>query len=838
MGCGGALLHLISPAVALAVLYYPAAALVMRAARTGFAQPLEAWQWQRAPRLLLASVLWSLAIAAGATLVAWIPGLRLGRRRSLLLLTLLIATVCIPSYIMYYAWGLLRLPGSALGDWIAAERERAFYARHVQAYLGLLVWCWPLSALCVAADAARTPRERQELLRLDAAGPLRRSLLAVRDTWRGALLGAGATAAVLINAFVPFHLADIPTYTIQLDVLRALNAEPAVVGLAGLPALALAIAGGAVLLWALRLTLTAELPARGARSPAWQGALAWCIWGVSFIGPAFLLLRGLGSFSAARSGFASAGGVETLLTSLFVACCVGGVAWLVCIGLAAGWTSRRAWLRRLATLQALLWLVAALLPGSLLAAAHVAAYNRAALAFVYDSLLIVILAHLARTAVPVILLARFAASRLPADLRDMQDLDGATGLIARLRAGGRFLGPPALAAGVLAGVLSLSEVATTVSLLPPGRSMLGVLLLNQLHYARDEVVLVTCLLLYSLVLVLVLAAGGSWSAARRRGLGAARLIVCLALPAVLLALSGCDRAAAEKPRGFAPDLIFGESGYGDGQLAYPRAIDLDRERKWVYIIDKAGRVQRFDYDGRFLNGWIMPRIDRGKPVGLSVGSDGLVYIGDTHEQRVMVYTPGGELVRQWGSYGEELGQFIYPTDVAFAPGDLVLVGEYGSNDRITAFSIAGEARYAFGRFGYPQENDVPGTLVLNRPQCLRLAPDGQSLWIADACNHRIVNVTLQGEPISAFGLPGDQLGEMEYPYGLDFLPDGTILIAEYGNSRVQRFTQDGTPIAEYGEPGRAPGEFASPWGIAADGWRVFVLDSRNNRVQRFKFGPR
>jgi sugar lactone lactonase YvrE/ABC-type Fe3+ transport system permease subunit len=822
--------HLIAPALGLAALYAPFAALLVHSLRTGLSQPLEAWQWEGAPRLLLTGLLWSLAIAVGAALVGWIPGLLLGRRRSLTLLALLVAMVCIPSYIMYYAWGLLRLPGSPLGDWIAQASERAFYARQAQAYLGLLIWTWPLCALCVAAEAARTPRERQDLGRLEPAGWFVRLSLSFRDSWRGLLLGVGVATAVLVNSFAAFHLADIPTYTIQLDLLRALNAEPAVVGLAGLPAVGLALVGGGVLLWAMRLTVAGELPTESARARRWQGVLTWVIWGASFLGPAILMLRALGSAAAARAGLASAGGIEAIMGSLGIAVVVGPLAGLCCAGLALGWVSRDRRLRGLATAQAFGWLVGALMPGTIVAAALGAAYNRPGVGFVYNSMLIVVLAHLVRTAVPMVLLARYAAARMPTDLRDMQELDGVRGLVGRWQASGRYLAGPALVAGVLAGVLSLGEVATTVPLLPPGRSMLGALLLNQLHYARDEVVLVTCLLLYSLILLLLLAAGGGRTLLHRAPRVAPMLLLAFLLPW----LPGCERAAVDADR-FQPDLVFGGSGYGDGQFAYPRAIALDRERDWLYVVDKAGRVQRFDYEGVFLAGWAMPKIDRGKPVGLAVGPDGLLYIADTHEQRVMVYTPQGELLRSFGSYGKELGQFIYLTDVAFADTDQMFVGEYGSNDRVTVFSLEGEARYAFGHFGYPGEAADPESLVLNRPQCLRTAPDGESLWIADACNHRLLEVSFSGEQLQAFGLPGERLGEMQYPYGLDFLPDGTLVVAEYGNSRVQRFEQDGEAIAVYGEPGRGPGEFASPWGIVADGWQVFVLDSRNNRVQRFAF---
>ena len=68
----------------------------------------------------------------------------------------------------------------------------------------------------------------------------------------------------------------------------------------------------------------------------------------------------------------------------------------------------------------------------------------------------------------------------------------------------------------------------------------------------------------------------------------------------------------------------------------------------------------------------MLQIEAGKPVGLSFAPDGNLYVADTHYHRVVVFTPAGKLIHQFGSFGETDGCFIYPTDVAFAGDGRIL----------------------------------------------------------------------------------------------------------------------------------------------------------------------
>ncbi len=295
----------------------------------------------------------------------------------------------------------------------------------------------------------------------------------------------------------------------------------------------------------------------------------------------------------------------------------------------------------------------------------------------------------------------------------------------------------------------------------------------------------------------------------------------------LAAVCGCDPPALT-PNGVVHS--FGSQGLGPGQFGYPRGIARSPDGK-VFIADKTARIQRFDQHGSFEIGWSMPQREAGKPVGLGVHADGRVFVADTHYHRVIVFTPDGEELSRFGELGTGDGQFQLPTDVAFDDRGFVYVSEYNGNDRVTRWSeVPGSTGVEYAFESVFVAGPVAGR-VLRRPSAL--AVDGeQTLWIADACNHRLLRFDLDGKLLAEFGEMGKAAGQLRYPYDIDVDDDGNLLVCEFGNCRLQWFDPAGRSLRVWGKPGRELGELSSPWGavVGKDGL-VFVLDSLNARVQ-------
>ncbi len=133
--------------------------------------------------------------------------------------------------------------------------------------------------------------------------------------------------------------------------------------------------------------------------------------------------------------------------------------------------------------------------------------------------------------------------------------------------------------------------------------------------------------------------------------------------------------------------------------------------------------------------------------------------------------------------------------------------------------------YAFGSSG-------TGEGQLSRPSALCVDKSRNRLYVADACNHRIAVYDFNGILQEYIGKPGVGIGELRYPYDLDILEDGTLVVCENGNNRIQLFSPAGQSLGVYGKAGRQSGELAYPWGVAVDKkGHVYVVDSGNNRIQ-------
>ncbi len=268
---------------------------------------------------------------------------------------------------------------------------------------------------------------------------------------------------------------------------------------------------------------------------------------------------------------------------------------------------------------------------------------------------------------------------------------------------------------------------------------------------------------------------------------------------------------------------FGSVGLGPGAFSYPRAIAAERDGS-VFVIDKNGRVQRFNRDGEFESYWRMPDTDSGKPVGISIHPDGRIFVADTHYHRVMVFDRDGNELARFGREGRGDGEFNLPTDVAFDANGFIYVSEYGGNDRITKWT----ADFEFVKV--IADSEIDGARV-NRPASIAIDA-AQTLWVADACNHRLLRLTLNGKHLLTVGKFGSGPSEMRYPYDLSISEDQTIMVCEYEGNRLQWFDETGQSIATWGRSGRELGELSGPWGATyGPGGLVYVVDAMNSRIQ-------
>ena len=285
------------------------------------------------------------------------------------------------------------------------------------------------------------------------------------------------------------------------------------------------------------------------------------------------------------------------------------------------------------------------------------------------------------------------------------------------------------------------------------------------------------------------------------------------LALLLVFIAGCARSTA--PGTSAPIVTIGGPGSEEGRFATPRATAWD-PRGFLYVVDKTGRIQKFDSAGKYIKAWSTPESEKGRPTGLTVTSTGELLVADTHYHRVLRYSSDGTLLSEFGKEGTAPGQFLYPTSIAIGPDGSLFVSEYGGADRIQVFTPDGKWIRAWGSYG-----TAPGQF--QRPQGIALA--GDRLYVADAANHRIQVFTLEGTFVSEWG-------DVKYPYSVSIDPHGDVLVAEYGRHRVSKFTPSGAPLASAGQAGTGPADLNTPWSaVPIGGDRIAVVDSGNHRIQ-------
>ncbi len=202
--------------------------------------------------------------------------------------------------------------------------------------------------------------------------------------------------------------------------------------------------------------------------------------------------------------------------------------------------------------------------------------------------------------------------------------------------------------------------------------------------------------------------------------------------------------------------------------------------------------------------------------------------------------------------GATQGGFASPTDIAVRSDGMIAVLCRPIPDQIRVQLTAFEDEPKLGEFG------AFGTGIgeMARPTGVTFDSEGL-LHVADEETNRITAFTVDpdevnadggppsilrrsqvipqsGKYVSHWGVPGNGDGELNGPSAIAFDPADDLYVVDSRNNRVQKFTKDGRFLLKWGGRGSGEGELNLPWGIAIDDDRnVYVADWRNDRIQKF-----
>ncbi|HEY5695564.1 MAG TPA: hypothetical protein VIQ80_01905 [Candidatus Saccharimonadales bacterium] len=221
---------------------------------------------------------------------------------------------------------------------------------------------------------------------------------------------------------------------------------------------------------------------------------------------------------------------------------------------------------------------------------------------------------------------------------------------------------------------------------------------------------------------------------------------------------------------------WGTSGTGNGQFSSPTGITVASNGD-VYVGENGNhRIQVFDANGTFKS--VFNSTNVSSPQGLAFDGSGNLWVADTATNNVKKFNSSGVLTGTYGSLGAGNGQFNTPSDLAI---------------------------------------DSLG-----------------NVYVADYSNSRIQKLNSSGAYVTQWGTSGAGAGQFNNPIGVAVDSSGNVYTTEDTNCRVQKFTSTGTYITSWGSVGSATGQFLIPQKLAIDtSGNVYVVDAYNVRLQKF-----
>jgi DNA-binding beta-propeller fold protein YncE/4-amino-4-deoxy-L-arabinose transferase-like glycosyltransferase len=238
---------------------------------------------------------------------------------------------------------------------------------------------------------------------------------------------------------------------------------------------------------------------------------------------------------------------------------------------------------------------------------------------------------------------------------------------------------------------------------------------------------------------------------------------------IFVADTGNKRIEKFSPTGTFLSII-GAKGSGQGQLADPNGIAIDRSGNiYVAEISSKHRVQKLGPGGTFIAAWAPGLYG---PRKIAIGPDDSIYVVDSGRNRIVKFSPNGQVLASWGSDGSGDGQFKGLSSVAVDPTtDRVYVAD-PLNRRIQAFDSNGKflTKWSVPEWGQPLGFED-----------LAIDPDRDRLYASSAHMNIILVFDLQGNRIGTLApTPPDKL---EGPSGLALAKDKPLVL-NAGSARV------------------------------------------------------
>jgi len=294
---------------------------------------------------------------------------------------------------------------------------------------------------------------------------------------------------------------------------------------------------------------------------------------------------------------------------------------------------------------------------------------------------------------------------------------------------------------------------------------------------------------------------------------------------LLLAFTGSVYAAESKPPLIeCPEvMVLGSTPTSDMKM--PTDVTIDKEGK-IYVVDSGNnRIIVYSPDGKYLQAFGSEgsaNTTLKNPVGIAATADGHIMVADRGNQRIQIYTLDGKHLK---TIEAKVGNKKYtPVDVAMdRAGTRIFVTASEPFHQVIVLDTNGKLLSKWGKAGSNEgEFRFPATIALSR--------DEDEIYFVDVLNTRVQAFDMDGHFLVTVGSWGVTPGKLFRPKGVAIMKDNSVLVSDSYLGVVQLYKSDTRFRAVLGIDGKIA-RFNTPTGLDVDDKnRVYIVEMLANRV--------
>ncbi|XP_035698687.1 tripartite motif-containing protein 2-like [Branchiostoma floridae] len=283
---------------------------------------------------------------------------------------------------------------------------------------------------------------------------------------------------------------------------------------------------------------------------------------------------------------------------------------------------------------------------------------------------------------------------------------------------------------------------------------------------------------------------------------------------------------------------------GKGQLQRPLFVSVDESRDVMYVTDKsAHKVFAFDLDGNLKFDFGSEGQNDGEfqnPEGVTVDQAGNIIVSNAGNGRVQVFGPDGTFKRKHRNMASNMPDDF---DDQFLTCPVCMLHFRDPRVLPCLHTFCRECLKEWATKQQPLEcptcrTQPDGSLIreigkgqLETPVCVTVDESRDVMFVTDDSAHKVFAFDLDGNQMFDFGKEGQNVGEFKSPEGVTLDTAGNIIVVSQGDGRLQMFGPDGTfkrtvATVKGGNPHGI--------GLTPDGY-IAVACFAGHRIERYRY---